>query len=129
LLTANAISARINTAQLDSIAANPQVMRIEASHYYQIIPAISNPVFQALPSSNLTTQPKTVEGNITKIRADQAWSTFNITGTGAVVGLVDTGVMYDHPALVSSYRGNLGGDNFNHNHNWYDFVNHSPAPI
>ena len=128
LLTANAIAARINASQFVSVSANPQVMRIEANHPYQIIPAISTPVFPALPSSNVTTQPETVEWNILKIRADQAWSTFNITGTGAVVGVVDTGVSYLHPALVNSYRGNLGGDVFDHNYNWYDFVNGQPVP-
>jgi subtilisin family serine protease len=128
LLTANAIAARLNPSQLDSIAANSQVMRIEANHPYQIIPAISNPVFPAMPASTLTTQPKLVEWNIAKIRADQAWSSFNITGTGAVLGIIDTGVMYNHPALVNSYRGNLGGGNFDHNYSWFDFVSHSPAP-
>jgi len=128
LLTANAIAAETNASQLVSISANPQVMRIVASHSYQIIPAISNPVFPVMPPSNLTTQPETVEWNITKIGADQAWSTFNITGTGAVVGIVDTGVSYLHPALVNSYRGNLGENVFDHNYSWYDFVNGQPVP-
>ena len=103
-------------------------MRIEASHPYQIIPALATPFFPTLPASNVTSQSDTVEWNRLKIRADQAWSTFNITGTGAVVGIVDTGVMYDHPALVNSYRGNLGGGNFDHNYSWFDFVNGQPAP-
>ena len=128
LLIANAIAARLNASQLNLISANPQVMRIEADHVYHIIPAISATFFPPLPSSNVTTQPKIVEWNILKIRADQAWSTYNITGTGAVVGIVDTGVMYDHPALVNSYRGNLGGGVFDHNYSWYDFVNGQPVP-
>ena len=128
LLTANAIAARVNASQLVSISASPQVMRIEADHPYQIIPAISNTFFPALPTSNVTSQPEIVEWNIARIRADQTWSTFNITGTGAVVGIIDTGVMYDHLALVNSYRGNLGGGIFDHNYSWYDFVNGQPVP-
>ena len=52
-----------------------------------------------------------------------------IRGEGIVVGNVDTGVDFDHPALVGKYRGNLGGGNFNHNYNWFDptFVCGSPS--
>ena len=118
LLTANAIAARLNTSQLVSISANPQVMRIEASHPYEIIPALATPFFPTLPASNVTSQPETVEWNILKIRADQAWSTFNITGTGAVVGIVDTGVMLPR-RLGPILSWNLGGGNFDHNYSWF----------
>jgi subtilisin family serine protease len=37
-----------------------------------------------------------------------------------VVANIDTGVQYDHPALVRQYRGNLGGGSFDHNYNWFD---------
>ena len=41
-------------------------------------------------------------------------------GAGTVVANIDTGVQYNHPALVNQYRGNLGGGNFDHNYNWWD---------
>ncbi len=72
--------------------------------------------------------PASIEWNIVKIRADEAWQTFGVTGQGAVVGIVDTGVMYNHNALVNSYRGNLGGDSFDHNYSWFDLVNHLSVP-
>jgi subtilisin family serine protease len=37
-----------------------------------------------------------------------------------VVANIDTGVQYDHTALVNQYRGNLGGGSYDHNYNWYD---------
>ena len=37
-----------------------------------------------------------------------------------MVANIDTGVQFDHPALVGKYRGNLGGGTFDHNYNWYD---------
>jgi subtilisin family serine protease len=37
-----------------------------------------------------------------------------------VVGSIDSGVQYDHPALVEQYRGNLGGGVFDHNYSWFD---------
>ena len=36
------------------------------------------------------------------------------------MGNVDTGRPLHHGALVAKYRGNLGGDSFNHNYNWWD---------
>ncbi|MBN1955442.1 MAG: S8 family serine peptidase [Anaerolineae bacterium] len=57
--------------------------------------------------------------NIAQINADDVWSTFGFTGTGVIVANIDTGVMYDHPALVNQYRGNMGGS-FDHNYNWWD---------
>ena len=58
---------------------------------------------------------QTIEWNIAKIRADQV----TIKGTGIVVANIDTGVQYNHPALVSQYRGNTGSG-FNHTGNWSD---------
>ena len=45
---------------------------------------------------------------------------FGVTGEGITVASIDTGVQYDHPALVDQYRGNNGDGTFNHNYNWFD---------
>jgi subtilisin family serine protease len=125
---ANAIAAQVDASLLTSLAKNSQVREISLSRQYMIISDdISVPMGPQSPSLP-SFQPDAIEWNILKIRADEAWNNLGITGQGAVVGLVDTGVMYDHPALVNSYRGNLGDGNFDHNYSWIDFVNHSPAP-
>ena len=41
-------------------------------------------------------------------------------GSGIVVANVDTGVDFEHEALVDQYRGNLGGGVFDHDYNWWD---------
>jgi subtilisin family serine protease len=128
LLTANAIAATLNASQLAILAGNLQVRQITPNRQYTILPEVTTPGFTSIIPSASPGQPDTVEWNIAKIRADEAWSTFGITGTGAVVGIVDTGVMYNHPALVNSYRGNQGGGNFDHNYNWFDFVNGQLEP-
>lgn len=61
-----------------------------------------------------------IEPNLTHVRADQVWNDLGITGEGAVVSSIDTGVRYTHLALNSQYRGNLGGGNYDHNYNWFD---------
>ena len=65
-------------------------------------------------------QPNAVEWGIANINADDVWSQFGTTGEGIVVGNIDTGVQFDHPALVDSYRGNNGDGTFDHNYNWFD---------
>ncbi len=64
--------------------------------------------------------PLAIEWGINKIRAPEVWSVYGTTGAGVVLANVDTGVQFNHPALVGQYRGNLGGGNFDHNYNWFD---------
>ncbi len=59
-------------------------------------------------------------GGLTNIAAPRVWSEFGDRGEGIVVASVDSGVQYDHPALVGRYRGNHGDGTFDHNYNWYD---------
>ena len=60
-----------------------------------------------------------------KIRADQAWGT--TTGIGIVVANIDTGVEFDHPALVNQYLGN-NGESFSHSTTWFDPSEICPNP-
>lgn len=53
------------------------------------------------------------------IDAPEAWG-LGVTGSGIVVANVDTGVDFEHPALVNQYRGNVGGGTFSHDYNWWD---------
>ncbi len=50
--------------------------------------------------------------------ADKVWSEFGVTGAGVTVANIDTGVQWNHPALVQQYRGWNGGT-AEHNYNWY----------
>ena len=74
------------------------------------------------------TSPATVGWNLQRVGAVDVWA-MGFTGQGVVVGSLDTGVEYTHPALVNQYRGNLGGGNFDHNYNWFDGVGGSPFPV
>ena len=59
------------------------------------------------------------EWGVEKIGADAVWAE-GIVGSGIVIANVDTGVQFDHPALVNQYRGNLGGGSFDHDYNFWD---------
>ncbi len=63
---------------------------------------------------------RTVEWNIDKINAPQVWAE-GITGEGAVVGVIDTGFQWEHPALVNQYRG-WNGEVATHDYNWHDAI-------
>ncbi|SNY69434.1 S8 family serine peptidase [Paractinoplanes atraurantiacus] len=61
-----------------------------------------------------------VEWGIANINADKVWDQYGVTGEGITVASIDTGVQFDHPQLVGSYRGNNGDGTFTHDYNWYD---------
>jgi len=70
-----------------------------------------------------------VEWNIERIKADAAWN-LGVDGTGVVVGTIDSGATWQHPALQAKWRGYLpeDPDNPNPDGNWFDAVNGSALP-
>ncbi len=87
------------------------------------VTGLRSPHTYSLPeTAGATTEEQisAIEWGVSQIRADQVWSTFGVRGEGITVASIDTGVDFDHPALVGKYRGNTGGGTFNHNYNWFD---------
>jgi subtilisin family serine protease/PKD repeat protein len=119
---------------LEKLARFPGVDRIEMYYepYLDVMRNDLGPEYPPLLGPSLPTlqidQPDVVEWNIQRVGAPNAWG-LGITGSGAVVGGLDSGVQYDHPALVNQYRGNLGGGTFDHNYNWWDGSSGSPTPM
>ena len=66
------------------------------------------------------------EWGVDKIGADEVWAE-GIIGSGIVVGSIDTGVDFSHPALVGNYRGNNHDGTFTHDYNWWDPSNSCPG--
>ncbi|MGD8997410.1 MAG: S8 family serine peptidase, partial [Anaerolineae bacterium] len=63
---------------------------------------------------------QSVEWNISRVRADEVWHSLLISGTGALVAGMDTGVDWFHPALRDNYRGYNPHGPSNHIYSWYD---------
>lgn len=57
---------------------------------------------------------------VADINAPAVWDQLGVTGEGVVIGSIDSGVQFDHPALVNQYRGNNGDGTFTHDYNFYD---------
>ncbi|WP_161524808.1 cell wall-binding repeat-containing protein [Alteribacter lacisalsi] len=61
--------------------------------------------------------------NIDMVNAPEAW-TLGSTGEGITVGVIDTGVQRDHPALQHQYRGyDPETGEYDHEYNFFDAVN------
>ncbi len=69
-----------------------------------------------------------IEWGIDRINANDVWTEFGVRGEGIVVANIDSGVQFDHPALVNQYRGNNGDGTFDHNYNWHDPRRSAVAP-
>ncbi len=107
----NAIRVTGGADLVDIIAARPEVAEIRADVTYHIP--------EPLPGQQ-EAQIQAFEWNIARVRAPEVWSTFSDRGEGIVVANIDTGVQFNHPALVKQYRGRKPDGTFDHNYNWVD---------
>ncbi|HEU4426109.1 MAG TPA: S8 family serine peptidase [Pilimelia sp.] len=115
---ANAVWVNGDRATVDAIAKRPEVERIEPSRTY----ALLEPTARTAGAHTAA-----IEWGLNNIEAPRVWSDFGVRGEGIVVANIDSGVDFDHPALVRSYRGNNGDGTFNHNYNWFDPANICPG--
>ena len=83
--------------------------------------------------------------NVAQVHADQVWSQYNINGSGVLVAVIDTGLDYYHPDIIShiwqptvssitvgetTYAlGTFTYDNTTYKLPGYDFVNNDNDPI
>ncbi len=122
----NMIEVEAPRALAEEIASRDEVSTVSANPRVRIArePATSEPAASPLsartPHSSLSIEP-----NLAKIGAPVVWAR-GFTGQGMVVGIADTGFVWDHPALKPHYRG-FDGVTAVHDHHWHDAV-HDPAP-
>ena len=60
-----------------------------------------------------------VEWNVDRVNATKVWSQ-GFTGQGVTIGVVDTGIDVNHPALKAAYRGTKADGTMDHNYNFFD---------
>jgi subtilisin family serine protease len=112
----NAISVTADQELATWLAARPEVDRL-----------VLDPAFDGLddPPPGPAAPPgiEAVEWNIARVNADDVWA-LGYTGQDIVVGSCDTGVDWDHPALINQYRGGAG----DHDYHWYDVFGEYTQP-
>jgi serine protease AprX len=64
--------------------------------------------------------PGTIEYNLTQVHAPDVWARGE-TGVGIVYAVADTGVYWQHTALINHYRG-WDGASPSHAYNWWDAI-------
>lgn len=121
----NGFSVRAQPAVVRLLAAHPAVRLVRLDRYRRWVTAP-----EAAPRETEPAQPtEETEWNVARVRADEVWHTFHLSGTGAVVAGMDTGVDWLHPALQVNYRGYNPHGPHNHVGNWFDAVNGSSYPL
>ncbi len=105
----------ITPAQLEQLEGRPDIASIESVGSFNVnLPTASAPPVSSLPPG------RGIEKNVSFINAPALWSE-GALGQGITIGIVDSGVQWDHPLLRMHYRGfaNAGPK---HNYNWWDAV-------
>jgi subtilisin family serine protease len=108
----NAIAVTADQATIDELGKRPDVAQILPDRTFSLPPLTRG----SAPAATIAG----AEWGLQNIRAPEVWEQFGAKGAGIVVASIDSGVQYDHPALVRQYRGNLGDGTFDHNYNWFD---------
>jgi len=110
----NVIAVESNASVALHLATMAEVLRLEPNKEFRV--PLETP---QLDSDVNATAPAVIEWNINWVQADLVWPQGQ--GEGHVVANADTGVAWQHPALISQYRGTSGGT-ANHNFNWWDAI-------
>ncbi|GGU09023.1 hypothetical protein GCM10007979_03630 [Nocardioides albus] len=108
---ANAVEVTGDADLLDRITSLPEVDQVTADRTYTLP--------EPTPAGEIAATGD-VEWGIDRIGAPKVWDEFDADGEGIVVGSIDSGVQYNHPALVEQYRGNNGDGTFSHDYSWWD---------
>ncbi|MCX7839920.1 MAG: S8 family serine peptidase [Anaerolineae bacterium] len=106
----NALVVEGNRAVVDALAARADVLAIESDRAFRV---------ELARVESAPRAPQGVEWNIGKINVPAVWA-LGYTGQNIVYANADTGVQWNHPALMSKYRGWNGAAN--HNYNWWDAI-------
>jgi subtilisin family serine protease len=120
----NAVYVKARKDVIESIAYMDEVEKI----YENKLIKLNKP--QITLAAQIPASAEGVEWNVEKVKADEAWM-LGIDGTGVVVGIIDTGATWNHPALKEKWRGYNpdNPDSPDPTRNWFDPVDGSTLPV
>ncbi len=98
----NAVVVTGTVAAVRKLAARDDVRRVEAD----LVPELIAPVSSWLPPTKQAAGIGITPG-VVAIGARRVWQELGFDGSGTLVGIIDTGVDVNHPALSARWRGNF----------------------
>ena len=103
---------------MEKIASFPEVEKVLPNETRTLHVPVTEKSSVAVESK---ATPQNIEWNIDRVGAPQVWE-MGIDGAGTVVASIDTGVQWNHPALMEQYRGYVPANpsNPNHQFSWFD---------
>lgn len=116
----NIVYARLDTQLVRKIAVRSDVRHVYANSAIEL--AVPPPVSHL---DDLYDDLYT--WNLKQINVPAAWEKYGFDGVGIVIGIIDTGVCLDQPALQQSWRGNQPAG-YQSDYNWYDPVHKKALP-
>jgi bacillopeptidase F len=116
----NMIYAIVSPEMVKEIAARQDVKYIYPNSEF----ALEKPVTEEIL---FVQEDDSLSWNIKHIGAQHVWQKYGVDGEGVVIGIIDTGVDWEHPALKNSWRGFNQGD-ATADYNWFDAVYNNSMP-
>ena len=120
----NTIYARLSLNVVHELAGRPEVKKILPNSEIELIEPVS-----VMADQNLSVS-ESAQWNIERVGAPAVWNDYGIIGSGVVIGIIDTGVDWQHEALKENWRGYDPEDPHNPDpaYNWLDVVDGDPLP-
>ncbi|MEV4542110.1 S8 family serine peptidase [Micromonospora echinaurantiaca] len=118
---ANTVLVKGGTEKLAlDVASKMQVAEIHATPQVALVDPVDEKVpadRAARPAAPKAAAEGTATWGLDAIHAPEAWA-MGATGAGITVSNLDSGVQFDHPALMHQYRGARPDGSVDHNYNW-----------
>ena len=107
----NAIRITADPALIHLLGQFPEVATVHPDRVVSLPPRLEG-------SEEAKARP--TQWGLENIGAPAVWENYGFRGEGIVVGNIDTGVDFEHPALRRQYRGRQPDGTVDHNYSWYD---------
>jgi serine protease AprX len=124
---ANVIAVEGNRQTITDLARYPEVASIEADRSFSVDLEVEATGIEELSS---LAAPEGIEPGLAQVHAPLVWGRGEI-GNGMVYAVADTGIYWQHEALINQYRGSNGVGAI-HDYNWWDAIhsdiNGAPNP-
>lgn len=125
----NAMHVIANRSVLEQLSTYPGIRAIQLNEEVELPDEPGEEV-------EIDVNAPTIAENIKQVGAPGVWKEYGIDGTGSVVGIIDSGVDFGHPALKNKWRGyDPSTDSFiEPEKSWFEaipsyFIEQSPIPV